>query len=337
MPYGRDRRGVSYIGSLELVKDEQARSLLSLGRRQLFGLQNADETPPERGPLEISMNSEIDHDVDMLHESLDLVIMNPPFTRPTNHKLTEVPIPSFAGFNTSSQEQKELSAKLKIFRRELNQHVGNGYAGLASDFIDLAHVKLKPGGILGLVLPGSFAAGASWANTRQLLAADYSDITVVSITSVGENEAAFSADTGMAEVLVVAAKKSHSKAKGIKKQSVEDNSSFGYANLTNRPSNHVEAYELAKSIHQYQSERRTGQIVIGTDDSYGNFITSAKFESGCAALSEPNLAKFMISLSQSSLLAVRTHETFSIPVTNIGALGNAGAGHRSLVYQNAPF
>ena len=30
--------------------------------------------------------------------SLDLVIMNPPFTRPTNHERSDEPVPSFAGF-----------------------------------------------------------------------------------------------------------------------------------------------------------------------------------------------------------------------------------------------
>lgn len=335
MPYGKDQSSVTYIGSLELLKDEQATSLLSLGRSQLFGIQADNTALPTRGPIEL--NSEIDHDVDMPHDSLDLIVMNPPFTRPTNHKLTDVPIPSFAGFNTSSQEQKAMGAKLKNLRKKIEKPVGNGYAGLASDFIDLAHVKLKEGGIMGLVLPGAFAAGSSWEKTRQLLAADYSDITVVSITSTGEKDVAFSADTGMAEVLVVATKKSRSLAKRTKQQQDEESPSFRYVNLKNRPCNHVEAYELARFIHQRQSESNSGNIVIGSEDLYGNFINSPKFESGCVALSEPNLAKFMMLLSQSKLLSVRTNEKFRIPITNISALGNVGAGHRSLVYQNAPF
>ena len=57
----------------------------------------------------------------------------------------------------------------------------HGNAGIASDFIDLAHAKLKPGGVLALVLPASFVSGASWAKARRLLAAFYEDIEVWSI------------------------------------------------------------------------------------------------------------------------------------------------------------
>ena len=42
--------------------------------------------------------------------SLDLCIMNPPFTRPTNHETAEaagVPVPSFAGFGTTGERPEE--------------------------------------------------------------------------------------------------------------------------------------------------------------------------------------------------------------------------------------
>ena len=44
------------------------------------------------------------------HASFDLVVMNPPFTRPTNHegnKYHNVPNPMFAAFGSSAKETKD--------------------------------------------------------------------------------------------------------------------------------------------------------------------------------------------------------------------------------------
>ena len=130
MPYGKDKHEVPYIGSLELIKDVHARSLLSLGRQQIFGRLESemDESINALGHqvTDLVMDIEADHDVDVDPESLDIVIMNPPFTRPTNHERTDVPVPSFAGFNTSEDEQKAMSARLKLLSKELEQPAGHG-------------------------------------------------------------------------------------------------------------------------------------------------------------------------------------------------------------------
>ena len=46
----------------------------------------------------------------------------------------------------------------------------HGNAGIASAFAALAHKKLKPGGVLALVLPLSVSAGLSWQGFRKMLA-----------------------------------------------------------------------------------------------------------------------------------------------------------------------
>ena len=84
---------------------------------------------------------------------------------------------------------------------------GHGHAGLASNFVDLAHVKAKPGGTLALVLPITAIQGSSWGHARKLLADTYENITVATIANIGNRERAFSADTGMVETLIVATKK----------------------------------------------------------------------------------------------------------------------------------
>ena len=83
MPYGiGEERGVA-IGSLDLIAARRTRSLFATGQRQA------------QGDVET-------HDVELPHESVDLVIMNPHFTHPTNHEIAKVPVPSFAGFRTSA-------------------------------------------------------------------------------------------------------------------------------------------------------------------------------------------------------------------------------------------
>ena len=99
------------------------------------------------------------------------MIMNPPFTRSTNHEKAEVPVPSFAGLGKTKEEQQAMSKRLKEVLKRLNKPVGNGNAGLASNFIDLAHVKVKPGGVLALVLPAVCVSGGVLAGCARLVGA----------------------------------------------------------------------------------------------------------------------------------------------------------------------
>ena len=82
----------------------------------------------------------------LIRESLDLVIMNPPFTRPTNHESTDVPRPDFAGLDNDNHAQRLMGDRLKQLRQGLTRPVGDGNAGLGSYFADLAHLKLRDGG-----------------------------------------------------------------------------------------------------------------------------------------------------------------------------------------------
>ena len=135
----------------------------------------------------------------------DLVIMNPPFTRATNHEgaHADVTNPAFAAFDASRADQTAMGRRINELGKGTCYH---GNAGIASAFAALADKKLKPGGILALVLPLSAAAGLSWQGFRRMLAGEYYDLSVFSISAEGK-EMSFSSDTGMAECLVVAHKK----------------------------------------------------------------------------------------------------------------------------------
>ncbi len=149
MPYGAQPEGsgrAHAIGSLDLLSSDPVLPLFGTGAAQVRG---------------VGGDIEQIQDVDAPDAGFDLVIMNPPFTRPTNHESTTVPVPSFAGFATSRDEQAVMSRRLREHRGSLDEPAGHGNAGLASNFIDLAHAKLRPGGV------AAFPAACRLPDTRK--------------------------------------------------------------------------------------------------------------------------------------------------------------------------
>ena len=308
MPYGVDRDGENghgvAIGSLDLTVRTQTWSLFATGQKQASG---------KRGDVETQ-------DIELPHESVDLVIMNPPFTRPTNHESSTVPVPSFAGFRTTRDEQRAMSDRLAEIRGSLASPVGHGNAGLASNFIDLAHAKVRPGGTVALVLPMTAIQGASWQPARQLLTERYEDVAVVTIASAGNLDRAFSADTGMAETLVLGTKRH---------EAVQDPEAALFVNLHRRPASLLEAAEIAKLVARVPTQSRTGRIQAGKQ-LLGSYIRAPLNEGGCAALRESALAEVMISLREGNLVLPQLGDRYVIPVARLSELGERGLLDRDI-------
>lgn len=322
MAYGEDQ-GEVQIGSLDLTINDQAMSI--------FGANNAAKVGGSG--TEYGQYAVVEGD------SCDLVIMNPPFTNPTNHEATDAPVPSFAGFGTSEAEQSAMSERLKEIRRTLagrsqqtdNGHqvhpypAGNGNAGLASNFIDLAHAKLQDGGCLALVLPAAFAQGKAWENARRLLYDYYEDIALVGIAATGSTARAFSADTGMAELLVVARK---SEARQVKTRSVF------VVSLRRRPYTALEGSLVAEAIDEaWRSERSVGSIYLGNQiPLVGSFIRAAPEVAGSAlGIKEMGLAESMATLySSGNLRLPQSHHSVGMPVVRLAELGKRGAVDRDI-------
>ena len=303
MPYGDngDGNGVS-IGSLDLMEADETRAIFGTGRQALTG-QGAVTDDGEDAVVEVP------------HGSMDLVIMNPPFTRPTNHEATNVPIPSFAGFSTKKEEQAKMSDRLKEIRHGLSDPAGHGNAGLASNFIDLAHAKLRPGGVLALVLPATFMQGKSWENARKLLRRHYQEILVVGIATDGNTDRAFSADTGMAEVLVVATRNN---------DNGKDEDKIFLTNVFRRPKTQLEALIGAQKIDQARrvTNRGAGKIQFTDQQQVGNFYRTKDWSG--LGIREPSLVKCMDSLAKGQLLLPRMGTPISIPVCPLSELGQRG-------------
>ena len=85
--------------------------------------------------------------VDIPDANFDLVIMNPPFTRATNHEGAHADItnPAFAAFDATPADQTEMGDRINQLGKDSCYH---GNAGIASAFAALAHKKLKSGGVL---------------------------------------------------------------------------------------------------------------------------------------------------------------------------------------------
>ena len=315
MPYGRqpqEQELPTAIGSLDLLDEgRDTLALFGTGQRQA------------RGDRDVALE-DVDVRVNIPHGCLDLAIMNPPFTRPTNHESTAVPVPSFAGFDTTEDEQRDMAKRLKEIGRRMDRKVGNGNAGLASHFFDLAHAKTRSGGVVALVLPASFAQGGSWKAARELIQAEYTRVTVVSIAATGDTDRAFSADTGMAEVLLVAKKK--------KEPGEASSKTVLFVNLKRRPRSLLEATDVARAIRALAAEGpKAGWLPLGDSTVAGSYVRATLDESGAAGVSNPDLATTMLGLAAGDLRLPRRKDSIAIPVTRLAAIGERGPIDRDLV------
>lgn len=141
------------------------------------------------------------------HGSCDIIIMNPPFTR--NTKSDSDQLEMYAAFGVDKDTQGEMREKTKsLFKNTC----ADGRAGYPTYFMAVADKKLKPGGMLGLVVPSTVAYGDSWRKLRELVRERYEWMCIISIngSAPGCSESgtgrSFSSDTKMAEVLLVARK-----------------------------------------------------------------------------------------------------------------------------------
>ena len=173
---------------------------------------------------------------------------------------------------------------------------------------------------MALVLPMTAIQGASWQPARQLLTERYADVAVVTIASSGSLDRSFSADTGMAETLVLGAKQ---------RQAAQEHKDALFVNLHRRPDSLLEAAEIAKLVSQIPTESNTGRVQAG-DQLLGSYIRAPLSEGGCTALRESSLATIMMSLRGGALVLPRHGDRHVIPVTRLGELGERGLLDRDI-------
>ena len=317
MPYGviaieeKGNNLETCIGSLDLIAAQDALPLYATGHDHYSGKYGKVRVP-----------------LDAAHESFDLVIMNPPFTRGTSNEGTNenIPNPAFAGFGTSEEEQDKMGARrAQIYRershkslsgkwfREKSDRAGEGRAGLAPWFVDLADVKVKKGGVIALILPATFSNGKFWEKSRNLLRNRYKDILVVNIVSRDSKGTAFSDDTGMAECLVVATRKLDGD---------DSEGQFKFASIDRRPASILEAVQFAKVIVRETEEDRDKRLNIGTQ-KFGRLSVGRTGSAVCevAGIQDRSVEEMASELRDGRLVLPRHDQINKLPIVPLGILG----------------
>ena len=316
LPYGRQDDDSVAIGSLELLHDSQTLTLF-----------NTSDPAQRTGSIGEETAAQIV--VEVPDEGFDLVIMNPPFTRATNHEGARANVvnPAFAAFAASQEDMRAMGQRLNAKGRGSAYH---GNAGIASAFAALGDVKLKPGGVLALVLPLSAAGGLSWQNFRHLLARAYADVSVLSIAAT-HRDMAFSSDTGMAECLVIARKRGDAEPPAAR---------VHFTSLARRPQGFAQAAALAGILGKGAAVRRLEdgpyggtRLMIG-DEPAGGVLTAPVTHNGVAwggvRLSDYALAQTAYALAHSQLWLPGQPEPLELKTAPLGVVGRLGFVHRDI-------
>ena len=317
MPYGRQEDGSVKIGSLELLQSSTALTLFNTSDPAMRTGSAGEETAAQ-------IIAEIPD------EGFDLVIMNPPFTRNVTREgaYANTVNAAFAAFGASEADQRQMARQMADLKTGTCYH---GNAGVASAFAALADRKLKPGGVLALVLPLSAAAGLSWQNFRKMLASEYRDPVVFSIAA-NARDMSFSSDTGMAECLVIARKLNADEPSSDRAQ---------FMSLQRRPLGFIHANAQAHGIatSKYVRPIEDGPYG-GTPLMIGETLTGQMITTPCPAdggpwgavrVSDYALAQTAYELSRSSLWLPGTNSPVKLAVSPLGKVGRLGTYHLDIV------
>ena len=324
MPYGRLRDGAVAIGSLNYLKSDSQMTFSNL-------------TDPALRTGSVGEETSASVMVDIPHEGFDMVIMNPPFTRPGSDwegsERAEDYIKHFKGLSTGLVTQLEMAKSLSQYTKDTCYH---GYAGIASAFAALAHKKIKPGGVLALVLPLSAASGLSWKKFREMLAREYMGLTVLTIGAADNDGLSFSADTGMAECLVIARKLTPDKS--------PDGRAL-FTSLRRRPQDFAHSSSLASEVVDNSQVRKIEDgpfggtpLMIGAELA-GETIAAPYGGSnwGAVRLSDCSVAQTAYAIYQSRLWLPGLVSPVELKVAALSDVGKRGWHDINIAGSSGPF
>ncbi len=306
--YGRQEDGSVALGAIDLLRDLALLKGSEITAKAAESLGEAEKEAWRYAP----------------HVSFDLVIMNPPFTRPTNHegRHENVPNPMFAAFGSSAEEQKAMADETKKLTKGT---VAHGNAGQASIFLALADRKLARDGMLALVMPLTLLTGVSWQKSRIRLAESYADLVIISIAGSDSKSMSFSADTGMAECLVIG------------KRNGKRQSRATFIVLEKSPENPAFSLKIAKRIRELIKDKAIrpieGNPVGGTHITLGQELVGQAIEASLPKSGSWKLARIVdFSLAQSAYQLAENCQVWlpaqtnaiKIPMSKVGSFGETG-------------
>ncbi len=239
LPYGKQPDGSYALGALDLLNEPEQTLTFHLMERESRQVGGEGDTTVDRQRA-------------FHHREFDIVVDNPPFSKPNADSGSSIPKPVFEG---SERSQADTTAMRRALRKE-DTRVANGQAGLASYFVDLADRMLKANGksTMGFILPATALASPHWQKVRDMWATEYHNVIVLTIADAKISNCTFSSDTGMAECMVVA-----TKGKG-------PNTGRGtFVSLLHQPRSLLEAVAIGNNILRRDSTRKMEDTPIGGD------------------------------------------------------------------------
>ena len=307
------------LGSLDLIEDPEKITLLNVINPQRVSGDNAD------GEVRQS---------EFRHGEMDIVVDNPPFTRVgANNDASDPEVPN----TIFGDQDAKVAEQMRRALLNIEDSIGNLSAGFGSYFVDLADRMLKSNGqsVMGFVLPITVLTSPDWGKVRNLWAREYHDIVVVTIADAKTENCSFSADTNMAECLVVAVKgKSENTGRGT------------FVCLHRRPDSHLEAVEVAKDIQNLQNVRRFEEPPIaGNSVTFGDEVVGSALN--CPLnLKDPWVTTRVreLSLIQSAYHLTNGHiwlpgqpTSIKIPMTTVGKIAEVGFDSNKITGKNGAF
>ena len=253
------------------------------------------------------------------HGEMDIVIMNPPFL--TN------------GADNNAKKQKLVfgsefrsDADRKAMLKELGKkktRVGHGRVAY-SYFVELADLKLRDGGQMAMILPATIFSSEPFSGVRKMWAMEYHNVTVVTIAQYSGRDSAFSADTNMAECIVIA-------DKGVGKNTGRAT----FVCLNERPQSLLAAREVASSILRGKTTRRQEDTPMGGEPIYigseivGQFLDCpiSGGEWSATRLRTMALAQTLHRLLVGELHLPLEANSVSIPICLVGDIATVGMHH----------
>ena len=321
MPYGRQPDDEVKLGSLELLQREQLDLPVNTNNPALRTGSMGEETAAYTF-------------TEFPSDGFDIVIMNPPFTRNVTHEgaYQGTFAAAFAAFGSTDADQKAMSGRMASLKKDSCYH---GSAGMASAFAGLAHRKLKPGGVLALVLPLAASSGTSWQKFRRMLMNKYTDLEAFSIAAHNGEDMAFSSDTGMAECLVIARKR---------RTDEKAMSAVRFTSLDQRPAGFIQADLIAKSVLNADDDLRRiedgpygGTPLEVGDEQVGELIETPSPQSelgegwGAVRIKDFAITQTAYALTQSKLWLPTSNAPLELKTASLGDIAQFGKYHLSII------
>ena len=235
-PFGKVNEGDFKTGSLELLDNQMLFDAMETEGKQVSGDEIATAELKRAFP----------------HGEMDIVIMNPPYLTTGADMATKKGKRVFGSEFRSKEEQLQM---LEDLGKKETQH-GHGKVPY-SYFVELAHRKLSKGGRMAIILPATILTSAPFKKIRTLWATEYHNVKVVTISQYSGHDSAFSADTNMAECIVIA-------DKGVS----ENTRRAMFVCLNERPQSLLDASEVASRILGSKTLRKQEDIPTGGEPIY---------------------------------------------------------------------